>query len=172
MRIFIIGYMGSGKSTFGPKLAREMNIPFFDLDDEFEARYRINISGFFLKYGEFHFRDIEHKLLVELAKQEEFILATGGGTPCYLQNMEFMNSCGITVFLKVPLDVLVKRLNESPKKRPLLNSFSQNDFNKHVEDHLRQREFYYESAKLILSPLQIDPKDAALQIRKLSAISQ
>jgi shikimate kinase len=108
--------MGCGKSTFGPRLAEFLALPFYDLDITFEERYRISIHDFFTKYGEKHFREIEHILLKEITKKEDFVLATGGGTPCFFNNMDFMNTHGISVYMKLTPESLVNRLKQSPKK--------------------------------------------------------
>jgi shikimate kinase len=168
MRIFIIGYMGSGKSTFGPKLARVMDFPFYDLDDLFEARYKISIHDFFRKYGEKYFREIEHALLSEYTDQDDFILATGGGTPCYHQNIDLMNQKGITIYLKVSEDTLLKRLKESPRKRPILQTFNNEGYEQEIMEHIRFRESYYNQAQLTLDGNSLKATDAANRIRKIA----
>lgn len=166
MRIFIIGYMGSGKTTFGPKLAGVMGLEFYDLDVEFEARYKISISDFFLKYGEVFFREIEHNLLAEFAQKNDLVLACGGGTPCHHDNLSLMKEKGITVYLEVPAEVLIKRLKDSPRKRPILKTFTQSAYEQHIREHLAIRETSYRQAHIILDGRSPDPEKAALQIRQ------
>jgi shikimate kinase len=166
MKIFIIGYMGSGKSTLGPKLADEMNLPFLDLDHEFESRYKITISDFFSKYGEKQFREIEKNLLFEICNQDDFVLATGGGTPCFDRNIEFMNSKGITVYLKVPVEILIKRLKVSPRRRPILKTLDSNDYEKQLQDHLKLREPVYMQAHIIIDGSIHDSAGISEIIRK------
>jgi len=165
MRIFIIGYMGSGKSTFGPELADALNIPFYDLDIEFESRYKISITDFFHKYGEKYFREIERNLLHEIGKHDDFVLAAGGGTPCYHQNMDFMNRTGITVYLKVPINTLKERLKASPRKRPVLGTFDGPDYEQHLRDHLNLREPFYLQAQIILDGSNPEPAEVSEMIR-------
>jgi shikimate kinase len=165
MRIFILGYMGCGKSTFGPELAKVMGLSYYDLDFLFEARYRISISDFFAKYGEKHFREIEYTLLSEIAEQDDFILSTGGGTPCYQQNMELMNSKGVTLYLKVPIDILLRRLKGSPRQRPILISFEKQGYEEQVKEHFKLREPVYMQSHLILDGNRLNATDIADQVR-------
>jgi len=165
MRIFLIGYMGSGKSTFGPQLAKAMDILFYDLDIEFESRFKISIHDFFRKYGEKYFREIENNLLSEIAEQDDFVLATGGGTPCYHQNMELMNHKGITLYLNVPIETLLKRLKESPRKRPVLKPFCGQENDQQLKEHLSIREPFYKQAHIILDGNSMNPAEVASQIR-------
>jgi len=166
MRVYLLGYMGSGKSTLGPKVADELSIPFYDLDDVFEERYRISINDFFSKYGEKYFRDIEHALLLELTKQEEFLLATGGGTPCYYNNLDFMKLHGITVYLRLPFEVLIERLMSSQKKRPVIGGVQDDDFYSHIREHLETRELFYLRSDLIIGSGSLDPGMIAGMIRE------
>lgn len=161
MKIFLVGYMGSGKSSLGPLLADALGIAFIDLDKSFELKYKISIPVFFEKYGEKHFRTIEKELLVKLSSQDEFVMATGGGTPCHESNMVFMNQQGTTIYLKMPIDLLLKRLQKSPAKRPVLTKFMEGNFEKEVTEHLKQREEYYQQAQLIIDSPAPDPKKIA-----------
>jgi shikimate kinase len=169
MRIFIVGYMGSGKSTFGPRLARELDHTFADLDQVFEARYKISIPDFFRKYGEPHFRELEHSLLSEFVLQDDFVLASGGGTPCYHHNMDLMNRHGITVYLNVPLSTLVKRLKDSPKKRPLLKAFDEEEYEKQIREHLGFRKTFYKQAQLVLEGNCNPPAEVADRLRQIAS---
>lgn len=166
MRIYLLGYMGCGKSTLGPKLADVLGIPFLDLDDHFEEMYRISINDFFTKYGEKRFRDFEHSLLTELSRQEEFVMATGGGTPCYLGNLDFMNRHGITLYLRLPYTLLAERLEQSQRKRPMLKEFIEGDFRAHIAGHLKEREQFYLQADILLDPMTVGPAEIAELIRQ------
>jgi shikimate kinase len=166
MRIFILGYMGSGKSTLGPKLAEALGIPFHDLDDVFETRFKISINDFFQKYGEKYFRVIEHNLLIEMAQMEEFVIATGGGTPCHHGNMEFMKQKGITLYVKLPFDMLIQRLALSQRKRPILTTFNVESPDIQIREHLEQREVFYNTSHLIMDGSNFDPEEAADLIRQ------
>jgi len=160
--------MGSGKSTLGPKLANELAIPFFDLDDVFEEHYHLSINDFFRKYGEKHFRDIEYALLRELTKQEEFLLSTGGGTPCYHDNLNFMKQHGFTVYLRLPFEVLIERLRFSQKKRPVIGGIENENFAAQIGEHLKSRELFYLQSDLIIDPTSLDLVRLADMIRERS----
>jgi shikimate kinase len=171
MRIYLLGYMGCGKSTFGPKLSMALQIPFHDLDDVFEERYKISINNFFIKYGEEYFRKIESALLRELSIQDDYILATGGGTPCFNENMEFMRSHGITVYMQLSPDELSQRLKASPKKRPVLRNFKQDNFMNHLNEHLKERGKFYRQSQLIVDGKNPDPEEIAETIRRSTLFS-
>lgn len=164
MRIYLLGYMGCGKSTFGPKLASVLHLPFYDLDDVFEEHFKISISDFFTKYGEEHFRKIESSLLRELSLQDDFILATGGGTPCFNRNMEFMISRGITVYIQLSPQDLAQRLLISPKRRPVLKKFTEENFGEHLAEHLSERGKFYLQSQLIIDGNSPDPEEIAQTI--------
>ena len=101
MRIFLTGYMGAGKTTLGKAFAREMNVPFIDLDWYIEERFHKSIRELFTERGEASFRELERNMLHEVGEFEDVVVSTGGGTPCFFDNMEYMNGCGQTVFLDV-----------------------------------------------------------------------
>ena len=119
-RIFLIGYMGAGKTTLGKAFAREMSLNFIDLDWFIEERFHKTVQQLFLERGEDGFRELERKMLHEVAEFEDVVVSTGGGTPCFFDNMEYMNDCGDTVFLDVEPAVLFRRLRVAKQQRPLL----------------------------------------------------
>lgn len=161
MRIYITGYMGSGKSSLAPKLAEALGIRHIDLDSYFEQKYKISIPLFFEKYGEVHFRKIEHQLLKEISQLPEFVMATGGGTPCFHDNMILMNHSGITIYLMLSSDILCKRLKKSKNKRPLLSAFNDEQLESFIHSHLIQREVFYKQAQIILDNPSPDPSRVA-----------
>ncbi|PKP53313.1 MAG: shikimate kinase [Bacteroidetes bacterium HGW-Bacteroidetes-1] len=163
MRIYLVGYMGSGKSTVSKRLAQLMNFECVDLDQLFEEKFKIEIADFFKKYDESLFRLLESRLLKDTLKLSNTIIATGGGTPCFYDNMEWMNQNGITVYLQMHPLSIVYRLNDSKKKRPLVASKSQVELISFVRDHLRQRNIYYSQANIII-------KSESLNINELSEI--
>ena len=118
-RIFLIGYMGAGKTTLGRALAKELGIQFIDMDSYIEARFCKTISKIFAEKGEEGFREIERRILHEVGEFEDVIISTGGGTPCFFDNVEYMNGQGTTVFLDVPEERLFIRLSIARSKRQL-----------------------------------------------------
>jgi len=126
-KIYLIGMPGSGKSTLGKKLALDLGILFVDLDVQIELKEGVSIRELFTAKGEDYFRKLESSMLREYgAMSNSFVMATGGGTPCFYDNMEFMNETGTSVFVDVPVEELVRRMNQSnTSKRPLLSD-SQN----------------------------------------------
>ena len=110
MLIFITGYMASGKTTLGKRLAGELNYRFLDLDDLIENQTGRKIEKIFEESGEHAFREIERIILSEHLEDQDTVIATGGGAACYLDNMELMNRHGLTVFLDVPVEILTARL--------------------------------------------------------------
>src|SRR5690606_13608466 len=154
MKIVLIGYMGSGKSSIGEKLATVLDFPFSDLDSAIERQEGCTVSEIFSKKGEIYFRKIENRVLKNtLAKPGNIVLATGGGTPCYADSMLFLTEQKdvVSVYLKTPLDVLCKRLFSEKSKRPLLAHLkSEEELNDFIRKHLFERAFYYNQAKVII----------------------
>lgn len=149
-RIFLIGYMGTGKTTAGRCLAKELNMDFYDLDLYIESRFQKTISQIFESEGEERFREIESSMLRELGEFENVVIATGGGTPCFFDNMEYMNQQGKTIYLKASPQALTKRLLEcKADKRPLIRGKSETELEAFVTDNLKKREPYYSQAKLV-----------------------
>ncbi|MDR1918435.1 MAG: shikimate kinase [Tannerellaceae bacterium] len=148
-RIFLIGYMGAGKTTVGKELAGRMNLSFIDLDVYIEARYHKTISRLFTEKGEEGFREIERRMLHEVAMFEDVLISTGGGAPCFYDNMSFMNEAGQTVYLKVSPGQLVKRLELARHTRPVLNGRSGEDLLSFVSDNLEKRKAYYMQAAVV-----------------------
>ncbi len=164
MKIYLIGYMGSGKSTLGKELADALGISWMDLDDEFESRYRISISGFFTKYGEKTFREMEHKLLTDVSSVPDLVVSTGGGTPCYHGNMELMNQTGLTVYLSATAELLLSRIEFTARKRPLFHQMNDENPLQNITSHLNSRKSFYEQAKIIVDATKPDVEDLKKQI--------
>ena len=146
-RIFLIGYMGAGKTTLGRALAKELNIQFIDLDSYIEERLCKSVSQIFAEKGETGFRDIERRMLHEAGEFENVIISTGGGTPCFFDNIEYMNGQGTTVFLDVPIDRLFIRLSIARKKRPLIMNKSDEELRSFIAEQLGKRLPHYSKAK-------------------------
>lgn len=164
MRIFLIGYMGSGKTTLGRILADRFGYRFIDLDEDFENRYKISIQDFFARYGESPFRLLEQKLLHEYI-DDDVVISTGGGTPCFNDNIDFMLKHGITVYLEMTPGELSERLSASARKRPLLMMKQGDDLQQHISEHLAMREIFYRKAHIIAKGVQPDAGDLAEIIR-------
>lgn len=148
MRIYLIGFMGSGKSFTGQKLAELMQYPFFDLDDVIEEKAGQSIKDIFSQHGEAHFRATERDTL-RVLKPENAIISCGGGTPCFFDNMDWINNNGISVFLDTSVSLLVKRLEQEMNKRPLLEGKSSAELANFIENKVAERRPYYEQASVI-----------------------
>ena len=145
-RILLIGFMAAGKTTLGKALAKELGLQFIDLDHYIESRYHCTVSQLFAERGEEAFRQIERNMLHEVAEFEDVIIATGGGTPCFYDNMEYMNAQGITVFLEASIDVIYTRLTIARVQRPLVAGKSADELRAYIADTLGRRLPYYTRA--------------------------
>ncbi|MBP3517456.1 MAG: shikimate kinase [Parabacteroides sp.] len=148
-RIFLIGYMGAGKTTLGKVLSRQLGLSFIDLDHYIEGRYRKTVSQLFVERGEEGFRDIERRMLHEVATFEDVLVSTGGGSPCFFDNMEFMNGAGQTVYLKVSVGELAKRLELCKSTRPVLKGRSGDELKSFIAENLEKREPFYSKAAIV-----------------------
>lgn len=155
-RIIIIGYMGAGKTTVGKALARELGLTFYDLDWYIEGRMRKTVPQIFAEKGEEGFRKIENTMLHEVAEFEDIVLSCGGGTPCFFDNMEYLNRQGDTVYLKATPDVLYKHLKMGKTERPLLKNKTKEEMYRFIEEQLVQREPYYIKAKNVIDVSLMD----------------
>lgn len=144
--IFLIGFMGSGKSTLGRLVSRATGIAFIDLDNYIEGRFSRSISTIFAESGEDGFRDIERRMLHEVAEMEDVLVACGGGTPCFFDNIDYMNSKGTTVWLSADNSVLHSRLMRGRHKRPLIASLDSNGLTRFIVDALARRDPFYSRA--------------------------
>ncbi len=153
LKVVLVGLPGSGKSTFGRQLAKEMDFPFLDLDQLIEERYQLKISEIFSMHGEGTFRDWESLVLKDTLKQDRaFILASGGGTPCFNDNMDLINAEAISVYLDVPLGSISSRLQTSKTQlRPLFQGLDQGELTLKLKSLLVSREYFYNRAKIKLS---------------------
>jgi len=152
MKVFLIGYAGSGKSTTGKKLAAQLGIPFQDLDSYIEQRENQSIADLFSRYGESYFRQTESRELQELCQSEDsFLLACGGGTPCFFDNMETMKRAGLTVYLKAEPRFLADRVKQGDNRRPLLEGLEGESLVLFIQKQLSEREPYYNRADLVVT---------------------
>lgn len=148
-RIFLIGYMGAGKTTVGKQLASRMGLSFVDLDLYIEGRYHKSVRELFATRGEDAFREIERKMLHEVAEFEDVLISTGGGSPCFFDNMEFMNQVGKTVYLRVSVEELTKRLEMCKQTRPVLQNRTGESLYRFIDENIRKREPYYKQASVV-----------------------
>lgn len=148
-RIFLIGYMGSGKTSIGKLLATRLNYTFVDIDTYIENKYHKTVPQIFADHGEAEFRQMEQNCLHEVAEFEGAVISTGGGSPCFFNNMEYMSTHGLTVYLKLTPAQLAERLEHSrPNKRPLLAERKGEELLRFITDGLATREPFYDKATL------------------------
>lgn len=147
--------MGSGKTTLGRKLAARLGYEFMDLDHIFEAREGMTIAGYFSKHGEDAFREVESQLLKQTNYPKNAVVSTGGGLPCFFDNMEWMNAHGKTIYIKLAPKILADRLKNEKIERPVLQGRQGEELVKFIEDKLAEREEYYNRAGIITDGLSL-----------------
>ncbi|MEO0528451.1 MAG: shikimate kinase [Bacteroidota bacterium] len=169
MKIVLVGYMGSGKSTVGQSLARELNLQFLDLDTYIEKAMGTTIPDLFETKGEIFFRKKEYEYLNEILRENKnFVLSTGGGTPCYSGNMDtILAHTPYSVYLKVSIMELVKRLSVGKEHRPLIKDIATDDLPEFFGKHLFERSPYYNKAKHILNCDGKEPLAIVAEIKEL-----
>jgi shikimate kinase len=155
-KIFLIGMMGSGKSYWAQKMAKWNKCVGYDLDALIEMNEEKTIAEIFNEDGEDYFRKVEAKILRWFKEKKKFIIATGGGTPCFQENMHWMKKEGIVIWLDEPVEVLVKRLSPEKNKRPLIANLSDAEIAAYIEDKLVERHSFYSQANYRLSSEQIN----------------
>jgi len=166
MKIFLIGFMGSGKTTIGRRLVEQTGFDFLDTDRFIEIRQGKSIAEIFVQYGELAFREMERNLLLELQQLEYTVVSTGGGMPCYADNMDIMLSCGKVVYLKILPQTLASRLIRSNTERPLINGKTENELQQYIMEKLAERESFYCRAHIIIQAENLS-MDELLQSLKL-----
>jgi len=158
-RIILIGYMGSGKTTIGKALSKDTGMMFYDLDWYIENRMRKSVSQLFAERGEEGFRLLEHNMLHEVAEFEDVIISCGGGTPCFFDNMDYLNQQGDVVYLKASPEVLYRHLLMAKVERPLLKGKSPDELIDYITHHLQEREPFYSRARYSLDVDLLDNYD-------------
>ena len=168
MKIVLLGYMGSGKSTIGRRLAKSLNMPFIDLDHYLEEAIGLSIPQIFEQHGELYFRRKEHELLKELlAKETDFVLSLGGGTPCYAGNMDLVLQHTQNVFyLDVSIDELVRRLTRGKQHRPMISHLPDEELPEFIGKHLFERRPFYSQAPHIVKADNKDRDQLASEIHQ------
>ena len=163
--------MGAGKTTVGKALSQALGLPFYDLDWYIEERHRRTIAQIFAEKGEKGFRDIERNILHEVAEFEDVVISCGGGTPCFFDNMEYMNRQAQTVYLKASPDILFRHLKMGKVERPLLKDKTEDEMKQYIRDSLSTREPFYSQARYTLDVTLLDNydkiKDTVSMLREL-----
>ena len=147
--IFLLGYMASGKTTLGKQLAFELNKTFIDLDKLIEKEANKSINRIFEEEGETAFRQMEKNMLTEIASSKNSVIALGGGSPCFENNMDLINQSGLSIYLKQSASVIQQRLINKKSMRPLLKNMDEFEMLEFIQQHIGEREYYYLKADLI-----------------------
>lgn len=158
MTLFIIGYMASGKTTFGRALARKSGLQHIDLDFYIEQRFHSSVREIFASKGEAEFRRIESAMLKEVGELSDVIISCGGGTPCFGDNMDFMNSHGLTVCLQASDEVIADRIISAGDKRPLMAGKSKEEILDTLKKHMEVRKPFYDRAEIFISGDRLENK--------------
>jgi len=156
MRVYLVGYMGAGKSTTSKRLAQKLGWEAYDTDRLFEERYKISINDFFHKYDAELYRKLETQILHDTLRFDNAVIATGGGTACFNDNMEWMNQNGFTVFLKISPQSAIIRLSQSKVKRPILIDKSPEELAEFITKNYAERLPFYEQAHFIYKGEDLD----------------
>ena len=165
MRIYLVGFMGSGKSTLGQAVAIHYQVPFFDTDTEIEIKEGLSIPDIFIDKGEYYFRDLENEFLKSTASIDKSIISTGGGLPCHHDNMDWILQHGISIYLDWPLDTLKKRLLDEQTSRPMLANFSKEERKQQIESLFSQRLPFYEKSAITIEMTDNLEKNIAVLIK-------
>lgn len=159
MKIFLIGFMGSGKTHWGRLLSQKLSIPFFDLDEQVAGHAGKSIPEIFQAEGEEHFRLMEKEVLhIITESHDSFVMACGGGSPCYFNNIDYMNQSGTTVWINTPLETLFDRLVKEKEKRPLIKTLSDEQLHSFISKKFADRKIYYEQANIMVDeePVELE----------------
>lgn len=159
MRIFLIGFMGAGKTHWGRLLSEKLGIRFFDLDEQVAEHAGKTIPDIFAAEGEEYFRLLEKEVLYIITESHDsFVMACGGGSPCYFNNIDYMNEAGTTVWINTPLSILFERLVKEKDKRPLIRQLSEEQLQAFIGKKFADRKIYYEQAEITVEeePLELD----------------
>jgi len=170
MKIILLGYMGSGKTTIGIQLAKKLYLNFTDLDEFIEEKEQKSIKEIFDQKGEIYFRKIEHNYLKQFIKENEsYVLSLGGGTPCYAGNLDLIlhDKNNLSFYLRGSISTLFKRLSENKFKRPLINDLSDNQLTEYIAKHLFERGHFYDKATYKISIDDKEVQDIVTEIRIL-----
>lgn len=165
--IYLIGFMGSGKTTIGKKLASKLRCRFIDLDEKIEAQTGLNVPDIFSEKGESYFRKVESEVLKSLAGESGIVVSTGGGTPCFGSNLKLMLETGLTIYLRLTPEQLESRLMSSRSQRPLLKNVDKDKLLGYISGKLAEREKWYNQASMIIDAYDIDYTFLLSRVREL-----
>jgi len=167
VRIFIVGFKSSGKTTFGRELAKRMQMDFIDLDEKIEEKFGMSIPELYKREGEDSFRKEESRILKELAVTDNIVMSTGGGAACHSGNMSFMEKCGETVYLKADDETLAVRLMKVAHERPVIKGRTREEINDYISEIREKCEHYYMRAKYVLEEKDLSAENLIDQLRKV-----
>jgi shikimate kinase len=152
MKIFFIGFMGSGKTHWGRLLSKKLGLAFYDLDTVIVEQEKKSVADIFAEKGEEYFRVREKEMLERIAEEKDgFILSCGGGTPCFFNNIEYMTKIGKVIWLNTSTDVLTERLLRERKSRPLIREVDESDLGRYIVRKLSERRMYYQQADVTVN---------------------
>lgn len=175
IRIFLTGYMGAGKTTLGKALARHLRVAFIDLDWYIEERFHKTVGELFAERGEAGFRELERNMLHEAGEFEDVVISTGGGAPCFFDNIDYMNRTGQTVFLDVRPGVLFRRLRVAKQQRPILQGKKDDELLAFIEEALARRAPFYTQARYRFCADELEDRDqieaSVVRLRELLGLS-
>ncbi|MBP5710751.1 MAG: (d)CMP kinase [Bacteroidales bacterium] len=154
--IVLVGFSGAGKSTVGRKIANRLSFSFIDTDRYFEEKYRFTIFNFFKNFGEELFRRLEREILLEVLDFENVVIATGGGTPCFFDNMDIINQKSTSIYIEMSPVSLSDRLWHSKKPRPLTHNMSREELDQYISTKLTERSAFYKKAQYTIKGENID----------------
>lgn len=167
MLVFLIGFMGSGKTTIGKKLAKKMKFAFLDLDQEIEKHENLSISEIFEIHGEDYFRALENKVLLGIFQLKNIVVSCGGGTPCHNNNIDLINKAGISIYLKLSAEALHSRLKKAKTQRPLLKNKAESELLDYIKRKLEERQSCYLKSKIVISGLDFNIENLIISISDL-----
>lgn len=167
MKISLVGYMGAGKSAVGRELAQALQLPWLDLDKRIEEASGHSITETILNKGELFFRKLEREQLLRALKEDHFVMSTGGGTPCYYDNMDLINKHSLSVYLQYSVPQLYQRLEGSQAERPLIAHLEGESLQEYIGKHLFERAAFYEKAVLIINAAEKSTNELVNEIKRL-----
>ncbi|WP_417602580.1 shikimate kinase [Owenweeksia hongkongensis] len=165
MKISLIGYMGSGKSTIGPELAVLSGLDYYDLDAEIEKHTGYTITETIFNKGELYFRKLEREKLHEILAKDNFVLSTGGGTPCYYDNIDVLNKNSLSVYLQYNVKELFERLKGNTAERPLIAHLEGEPLQEYIGKHLFERSTYYDKATVVIKAGKLSKLEILKEIK-------